>query len=175
MRFKLKRDNFDKKKLVRAIEWLSEHPEFTDIRGTTYIELVGKEKLLNNDKNYSTARCRQVGIDTGKFLIIINENISESMMLRCLFHEAAHAKQFAKNQMFNTTHGYVWNGVIQKKHTTFFGYWKLPWEIDARKYERNLYVEFHSTSFLSKMFAKFQCAMYYLNYDLFPHMLTGVR
>lgn len=64
-------------------------------------------------------------------------------MLRILAHEMVHVKQYAKNELRETSHRRrpvtSWYGVIYD-HNIF--YWDQPWEIEAYGHENRLLVKF---------------------------------
>lgn len=57
-------------------------------------------------------------------------------MSRTIFHEMAHLKQFIFNQLVITDDVSMWKGV--RVNTQKISYFNLPWEIDARAYERSI-------------------------------------
>lgn len=60
-------------------------------------------------------------------------------MLKTLFHEMTHVKQFAKGELVFRDDYNIWKGV---KYPDQAKEWNTPWEKDARKHEKILYKKF---------------------------------
>lgn len=80
-----------------------------------------------------------------EFLIRIDSSQSKSMQMRTLAHEIIHVKQFARGELFD----YLQSDKIRWKRKKYNmkskmllrDYMKLPWEVEAYKYEKIIYEE----------------------------------
>lgn len=76
------------------------------------------------------------------FLIEINKNLPYEEILISIAHEMGHVKQYAKRELKD----YVYGDKIKFQNEIFelakVGYWRSPWEKDARDIERKLYRAF---------------------------------
>ena len=76
------------------------------------------------------------------FLISINKDLTYEKTLIYIAHEMIHVKQYAKNELKD----YVYNDKIRFRKEIFdknrISYWQSPWEKEARKNEKKLYMSF---------------------------------
>jgi len=76
------------------------------------------------------------------FLISINRDLTYEKTLIYIAHEMIHVKQYAKNELKD----YVYNDKIRFRKEIFdknrISYWQSPWEKEARKNEKKLYMSF---------------------------------
>lgn len=74
--------------------------------------------------------------------IVIDKGLSQMHTLKYLGHEVVHLKQFYLNEIKYRAQKIVWkNEPIEES----MAYDHLPWEIEARGYENELYRRFKST------------------------------
>lgn len=67
---------------------------------------------------------------------------SDKTMIKTLFHEMQHLKQYLSGRLRYYDHIPIWDGKpynIRRSSLTYFEYLALPWEIDARNAEAMLY------------------------------------
>lgn len=73
-----------------------------------------------------------------EFTIQISKHMDNENMVKTLFHEATHMKQYAYNQLrerYKKGHALYW---FNEDHSNT-PYKEQPWEIEASKYEESLY------------------------------------
>jgi len=75
-----------------------------------------------------------------QFDIEINRQAKLRRMLETVAHEMVHAKQFAKNELYESsrTNKHKWQGRWLNKEP---GYWDSPWEIEAHGRECGLFIQ----------------------------------
>lgn len=101
-----------------------------------FVPDLNKEENLRGEINSCVGRAR-------KFHIRIAKDLSLKLQLMTLAHEMAHAKQYAYNEMREVGKQWTrWNGKLLTE--TDKNYWNLPWEIDARNWETELYAQYNS-------------------------------
>lgn len=96
--------------------------------------------------------CEDDGKNPRSFTIEIARNKREIQMIKILAHEIVHVKQYARNEMKETSY--------KKKAVTYWlgelhydtMYWDRPWEIEAYGLENSLLVKFLSEYQLFKYF-----------------------
>lgn len=127
----------DKKICKRAIKFYAEQLLSQRLKESLEIHVEFIE-LTENEYAYCNAED-----ETHKyFLISVNKKLSAEETLLALAHEMGHVKQYAKFELKD----YVYGGKIKFQNRIFekakVGYWRSPWEKDARKIERKLYRAF---------------------------------
>ena len=127
----------DKKICKRAVKFYASQLFSTRLFENLYIHLEFVEY-----EPHEYAYCNAEDDTNRAFLISVNNNLSPQITLISIAHEMAHVKQYAKGELKDYVHGDKVNfqGEIFEKQEV--GYWRSPWEKDARDIERKLYREF---------------------------------
>lgn len=79
--------------------------------------------------------------DVGEITIRKQKKLKHS--ISTVFHEMAHCQQVVQGRMVPKAGLTYWHNkpYVIERGMSFFKYWKLPWEVEARKLERILYNE----------------------------------
>lgn len=73
--------------------------------------------------------------DAGEhYEIRINSRFNDQRMVRTIFHEMTHVKQWACDELEFGTHADKFKGKTYKR----VDYWNAPWEVEARKAEKKI-------------------------------------
>jgi len=79
-------------------------------------------------------------LDVEEYEIYLNEGLSLSDMMRTIFHEMVHVKQYHSGKYIEGRHASFWKG----KRCDTFGdeYFNLPWEVEAFAMETEMVIKF---------------------------------
>lgn len=76
------------------------------------------------------------------FMVHIAKHKSVKELIQTVFHELTHVKQFVFDGFDLYSNGASWRGKTMKVSNTHWGYWKSPWEREARKNEKKLWKKY---------------------------------
>ncbi len=79
-------------------------------------------------------QCGYCDYEEDEVIVTIAKRLSRKEVIRTLFHELVHVKQYTDGRLEN---GYKWLGKIYED-----AYSKLPWEIEAFELEEKMMVDF---------------------------------
>jgi len=97
-----------------------------------------KNKLLEEHNAYGLCYSTD---DPHYYFIDLYRDQDNAELLRTLFHEMTHVKQYAKKELVYRTGYSLWKGQRYKDESDEKE-WNRPWEKEARKYEKILYNKF---------------------------------
>lgn len=102
------------------------------------LNLIVKRKKNLLDEQCAYGLCYSTE-DPHYYYIDLYEELDNSELLKTLFHELAHVKQYAKKELVYKTNYNIWKG---RKYADIESEWNRPWEREARKLEKQLYAKF---------------------------------
>ena len=88
------------------------------------------KKTLDNDAQGLCSGDKEVA------LISINKSLPFLRQMQALAHEMVHAKQFLRGELGHVKNELSWKGKVAK-----VAYMDAPWEIEAYKLERDLFLD----------------------------------
>jgi len=96
-----------------------------------------RENLLEEQAAYGLCYSTE---DPHYYYIDLYKNLDNSELLKTLFHEMVHVKQYAKKELVYKTNCNIWKG--RKYYANIESEWNRPWEREARRVEKQLYEKF---------------------------------
>jgi hypothetical protein len=119
-----------KKSILFAIDELLPHKR--------KLNLIVKRKANLLEEHQAYGLCYSTD-DPHYYFIDLYKDQDTSDMLKTVFHEMVHVKQYAKKELVYKTNYNLWKG---QKYNDIENEWNRPWEIEARKYEKLIYNKF---------------------------------
>jgi len=102
------------------------------------LELIVKRKANLLEEHSAYGLCYSTD-DPHYYYIDLYKDLDNAELLRTLFHELAHVKQYAKKELVYKAKYSLWKG---QQFADIANEWNRPWEREARKYEKILYNKF---------------------------------
>lgn len=102
------------------------------------LNLIVKRKANLLEEHNAYGLCYSTD-DPHYYFIDLHADLDNADLLRTLFHEMTHVKQYAKKELVYKTNYNLWKG---RKYKDLENEWNRPWEIEARKYEKLIYNKF---------------------------------
>jgi len=122
--------------VMHAINWVIKYYELKDTPGTLTVKLI---KGLDEELEGTAAR-----IKNKRYEVRINWSKLPNLkdILKAVFHEMTHIKQFVKNDLKIYNDGLIgeWEGHLYSTKSDWF--WNSPWEMEARAMEEPLYYKY---------------------------------
>jgi hypothetical protein len=122
-----------KKSILFAIDELLPHKR--------KLNLIVKRKANLLEEHDAYGLCYSTD-DPHYYFIDLYKDLDNAELLRTLFHEMTHVKQYAKKELIYKTTYNLWKG---RKYVDLDNDWNRPWEREARKYEKLIYNKFIKT------------------------------
>jgi hypothetical protein len=122
-----------KKSILFAIDELLPHKR--------KLNLIVKRKANLLEEHGAFGLCYSTD-DPHYYYIDLYKDQDNSDLLKTLFHEMIHVKQYAKKELVYKTNHNIWKG---KRYEDSDSDWNRPWEREARKYEKLIYNKFIKT------------------------------
>jgi hypothetical protein len=102
------------------------------------LELIVKRKANLLEEHSAYGLCYSTD-DPHYYYIDLYKDLDNAELLRTLFHELTHVKQYAKKELVYKAKYSLWKG---QRFADIANEWNRPWEREARKYEKILYNKF---------------------------------
>ena len=102
------------------------------------LELIVKRKANLLEEHSAYGLCYSTD-DPHYYYIDLYKDLDNAELLRTLFHELAHVKQYAKKELVYKADYNLWKG---QRYADIENEWNRPWEREARKLEKQLYAKF---------------------------------
>jgi hypothetical protein len=94
--------------------------------------------VIDFEEEFEHGQCGFADYDGDEYIVYLNPELNEEQFLRTLFHELCHIHQYISGRLVHDGMNSIWDGVLYTCE-----YSKLPWEIDAYKWEDKLFGEFN--------------------------------